>query len=83
MNKPFMDLLDKGVVVFLDDILIYSTNMEENFEYLAKLFTCSCKHAFYFKLKKCSFLCKTTTLIFDITLEGMHISDAKVQYLKE
>ena len=29
MNNLFLDMLDKGVVVFLDDILIYSTIAEE------------------------------------------------------
>ena len=30
MNNLFYDLLDKGVVVFLDDILIYSDNLDEH-----------------------------------------------------
>jgi hypothetical protein len=34
MNNVFMDYLDKFVVVFIDDILIYSQNEEENDERL-------------------------------------------------
>ena len=60
MNNLLLDFLDKGVVVFLDDVLIYSMTMEEEFELLEKVFTCLCKHAFYCKLKKCSFLQETT-----------------------
>ena len=30
MNNLFADLLDKGVIVFLDDILIYSSTLEEH-----------------------------------------------------
>ena len=30
MNNPFADLLDKGIVVFLDDLLIYSHSLEEH-----------------------------------------------------
>ena len=79
MNNLFMDLLDKAVVVFLDDILIYSTTIEEYFELLEKVLTCLCKHALYCNQKKCSFVLKTTTFLgFNITLEGMHISDVKV-----
>ena len=46
MNNLFVDLLDKGVVVFLDDVLIYSTAIEEQIEVLEKVFTCLCKHIF-------------------------------------
>ena len=46
MNTQFMDILDKGIVVFLYDILIYSTWVEEYFELLKKVFTCLYKHAF-------------------------------------
>ena len=55
MNNLFMDLLDNAVVVFLDDILMYSTMVEENFILLEKVFSCLRKYEFYCKLK-CSFL---------------------------
>ena len=41
MNSLFVDLLDKGVVVFLDDVLIYSKTMEKDFE-LLKMCLCAC-----------------------------------------
>ena len=56
MNNLLEDMLDKGVVVFLDDVLIYSTMVEQHFSLLEKLFACFCKYEFYCKLKKCSFL---------------------------
>ena len=51
MNNLFMAMLDKGVVVFLDDILIYSTTVEEHFKLLEKVFTHLCRHVFYCKAK--------------------------------
>ena len=45
----FMDMLDKGVVVFLDDILIYSTMVEEHFELLEKVFAHLHKYKLYCK----------------------------------
>ena len=79
MNNLFMDLLDNGVLVFLDDMLIYSTMVEEHFKLLEKVFACLHKYKFYCKLKKCSFLRRSTTFLgFDITPEGLQISDAKV-----
>ena len=84
MNNLFVDMLDKGVVVFLDNMLIYSTMMEEHFELLEEVFPCLHKYKFYCKLKKCSFLWRTTTFLgFDITPKGLQISDAKVRSLKE
>ena len=79
-----MDMLDKRVVVYLDDILIYSTMVEDYFELLEKVFTCLHKYKFYCELKKYSFLQTTTNFLgFDITLEGLKISDARAQSLKE
>ena len=82
MNNLFEDMLDQGIVVFLDDVLIYSTMEEEHFEPLEKVFACLPKYEFYCKLKKCSFLQWTTTFLgFDITPEGLQVSDAKVRSL--
>ena len=84
INNLFIDMLNKRVVVFLDDILIYSTMVKEHFKLLEKVFTHLCKHEFYCKLKKCSFLQRTTTFLgFNITLENLKISNAKVGSLKE
>ena len=79
MNNLFIDILDKGVIVFLDDVLIYSTMVDEYFEPLEKVFACLHKYKSYCKLKKCSFLQWTTaSLGFEITPESLRISDAKV-----
>ena len=56
MNNLFEDMLDQGVVVFLDDMLIYSTTLEGCFKLLEKVFECLQRYEFYCKLKKCSFL---------------------------
>ena len=84
MNNLFVDMLDKGVVLFLDDVLIYSTIVEEHFELLEKVFACLHKYKFYCELKKFSFLQRTSTFLgFDITPEGLQISGAKLRSLKK
>ena len=56
MNNLLHDLLDCGLVVFLDDILVYSDMPAKHFELLEITFERLCKYKFYCKLKKCSFL---------------------------
>jgi hypothetical protein len=55
MNSVFMDYLDKFVVVFIDDILIYSQNEEEHEEYLKIVLQRLWEHQLYAKLRKCEF----------------------------
>ena len=46
MNNLLEDMLNKVVIVFLDDILIYSTMVEEHFTLLEKAFAHLHKHEF-------------------------------------
>jgi Zn-dependent M16 (insulinase) family peptidase len=54
MNSMFMDDLDKFVVVFIDDILIYSQNEQEHEEHLRKVLQ-RLRDCQYAKLSKCEF----------------------------
>jgi hypothetical protein len=55
MNLVFMPELDKFVVVFIDDILIYSKNKEEYAEHLRIVLTCLREHQLYAKFGNCTF----------------------------
>ena len=84
MNNLFLDMLDSGIAVFLDNILVYSGTVGKHFMLLEQVLVCLHQYTFYCKLKKCSFLCNSTTFLgFNIMPEGMHISDLKVQSLSE
>ena len=55
MNSVFMPELDKFVVVFIDDILIYSKNEEEHARHLRIILTRLREHQLYAKFSKCEF----------------------------
>ena len=84
INYLFSDILDFGMVVFLDDILVYSYIEKEHFTLLNKVLACLYQYIIYCKLKKYTLLYNNTMFFsFDITLEGMLISDSKVWSLNE
>ena len=58
MNKVFMEFLDKFVVVFIDDILVYSKNEEEHKEHLRLVLGKLREHQLYAKFSKCEFWLK-------------------------
>ena len=55
MNSIFNKYLDNFVLVFLDDILIYSNNEEEHEEHLRLTLQFLREHQLYAKLSKCDF----------------------------
>jgi hypothetical protein len=80
MNKVFMEYLDKFVVVFIDDILIYSRSEEEREEHLRLVLQKLREHRMYAKLSKCEFwLKKVTFLGHVISKGGISVDPSKVQ----
>ena len=53
MNKVFMEFLDKFVVVFIDDILVYSKNKEEHMQHVRLVLEKLREHQLYAKFSKC------------------------------
>ena len=58
MNKVFMQFLDKFIVVFIDDILVYSKNEEEHKEHLRLVLEKLREHQLYAKFSICEFWLK-------------------------
>jgi len=55
VNRVFRPYLDKFVVMFIDDILIYSKDKEEHANHLRMVLQTLREHQLYGKLKKCEF----------------------------
>lgn len=55
MNRIFHPYLRKFVIVFFDDILVYSPSLETHIEHLEIEFKCLLENQFYLKRSKCSF----------------------------
>ncbi|WVZ51958.1 hypothetical protein U9M48_003055 [Paspalum notatum var. saurae] len=70
MNKVFMEYLDKFVVVFIDDILIYSKTEEEHEEHLRLVLQKLREHKLYAKLSKCEFWLDQVPFLGHIVSKG-------------
>ena len=79
MNSVIMLELDRFVVVFIDDILIYSKNNEEHTHHLQIVLTQLREHKLYAKFSKCEFwLDRVQFLGHVLTPEGISIDPSKV-----
>jgi hypothetical protein len=79
MNNVFMDYLDKFMVVFIDDNLIYSQNEQEHEEHLRKVLQRLRDCQLYAKLSKCEFwISEVLFLGHIINREGLAIDPKKV-----
>jgi hypothetical protein len=58
MNKVSLEYLDKFVVVFIDDILVFSQNKEGHGEHLRLVLQKLREHQLYVKFSKCDFCLK-------------------------
>jgi hypothetical protein len=79
MNSVFMDYIDKFVVVFIDDILIYSQSKEEHADHLRMVLQRLREHQLYAKLSKCEFwIDEVLFLGHIINKEGLTVDLKKV-----
>jgi hypothetical protein len=70
MNKVLMESLDKFVVVFINDILIYSNDEEEHEKHLHSVLQKLRHHQLYAKMSKCEFLLKEDPFLGHVISEG-------------
>jgi hypothetical protein len=80
MNKVFMEYLDKFVIVFIDDILVFSKTMEEHEEHLRLVLEKLRSNQLYAKFSKCEFwLTEVAFLGHIISAGGVSVDPGKVK----
>ncbi|GBG78075.1 hypothetical protein CBR_g26012 [Chara braunii] len=85
MNQIFHDCLDKFVIVYLDDILIFSKTVEEeHVAHLDKVLNLLRQHKFKINGEKCEFgRTRVLYLGHEISAEGLKPDDAKVANIRD
>ncbi|KAL0540247.1 hypothetical protein IC582_024480 [Cucumis melo] len=80
MNRVFKDFLDSFVIIFIDDILIYSKTEAEHEEHLRQVLETLRANRLYAKFSKCEFwLKKVSFLGHVVSSEGVFMDPAKIE----
>nr|GEY93786.1 putative reverse transcriptase domain-containing protein [Tanacetum cinerariifolium] len=84
MNWVYKPYMDKFVIVFIDDILIYSKSKQEHEEHLKLILEPLKKEQLYAKFSKCEFwIPKVQFLGHVIDSQGIHVDPAKIESIKD
>jgi len=84
MNSVLHPYLDKFVIVFIDDILVYSKNEEDHAEHLAIVLRLLREHRLYDILRKCSFFqTEVHFLGHVVSKEGIAVDLEKIRAIME
>lgn len=84
MQNIFSDLLDISVVIYLDDILIFSKNLQDHQQVVRDVLQRLQKHGLYAKESKCQFHCQSVEFLgMIVSSKGLEMCQDKVQTIKE
>ncbi|KAL5565101.1 hypothetical protein UlMin_028265 [Ulmus minor] len=80
MNRVFKAYLDKFVIVFIDDILVYSRSQEEHANHLRMVLQTLVEHRLYAKFSKCEFWLQSVQFLGHvISKDGLSVDPAKIE----
>ena len=84
VNSIFVDLLDRGVVIYLDDIMIYSADVEEHEKMVREVLRRLLENQLVIALEKCSF--STDKLLYlghEISADGVRMERDKMASIED
>ena len=84
MNRVFREFLDQFVIIFIDDILVYSQTEEEHAEHLRQVLQMLRQNELYAKYEKCRFWLKEVQFLGHIISDrGISVDPGKVSAVRE
>ncbi|KAJ9687788.1 hypothetical protein PVL29_016309 [Vitis rotundifolia] len=84
MNHALCEFIGRFVVVYFDDILVYSKNLDEHINHLHCVLAVLRKEKLYANLKKCSFcMDKVVFLGYVVSAKGIEVDEENVKAIKE
>ena len=83
-NHALHAFIGRFVMVYFDDILVYSKNLDEHIDHLRCVLAVLRKEKIYANLKKCSFcMNKVVFLCYVVSAKGIKVDEEKVKAIKE
>ncbi|KAL0172764.1 hypothetical protein M9458_033075, partial [Cirrhinus mrigala] len=84
MNEVFREFLHRFVVVYIDDILIYSRNQAEHRQHVLQVLQKLRQHSLFLKLEKCEFHQSSVQFLgYNISAEGVQMDQGKVDAIQK
>ncbi|XP_019432645.1 PREDICTED: uncharacterized protein LOC109339632, partial [Lupinus angustifolius] len=84
MNHVLREFLGKFVVVYFDDILIYSKTLDEHHEHLKAVLIVLRKEKLYANMEKCTFCVDHVIFLgFKINANGVHVDQEKIKAIQD
>jgi len=84
MNHVLREFIGRFVVVYFDDILVYSRDLDDHLGHLRQVFLVLRKHTFFANINKCPFCVDNVVILgFVVSKNGVHVDPEKIKAIEE